>query len=360
MKIAIDAINLRGGGITHLQNILKHHNFLKKKTKLVIWCNKEVKKNIRKNKNIIIKNYKFFDGNIVLRVLWSFFFFSKDLKKSDCSVILCLNGIMIKNFKNNVVFFQNVLPLEINNLDRVSFLKKIKYYLQYIFFKNSYKNSKSNIFPSTYSKKLFEKKFGKRKNNFVVYHGVFKNKIPNKLNNNNILCISSLEIFKNIKNLIYAAEILQTKNINFNLNIIGPCSFRQKLALEKLILKKKLSKKIKHYNQMNETNIRKNLLNSKVLVNPSNFESFGLPNLEAFVFGLKLACSNIPVFREILNNYPFYFNQRSPKSIAKQLDKALKTKIKFSKKNISQVQKKFDWKKTSKRTFEIVDRIIMI
>ena len=354
MKIAIDAINIRGGGITHLRNILNYYDFHNKKTKIIVWCNSEVKKSIKKNKYISFKNYKIFDGNLLVRYLWTYLFFSKDLNKNNCKVILSLNGIKIKNFNNNVVFFQNILPLQNKYYNEFPFLKKIKNIIQYKFFKNSYNNSKSNIFPSHYAKNLFEKKFGKRINNFVVYHGVLENKILSRLNNNKIVCISSLEKFKNIENLIYAVKILQNKNIKFNLKIIGPSNKNQKLALEKLISISNLSKNVKYYGYLDKKKIMSNLRNSRILVNPSYFESFGLPNLEGCVCGLNIVCSNISVFREILNNYPYYFNAKSPILIAKQLSLALKTK-KVSKKKIIIIKKKFNWKTTSKETFDIIE-----
>lgn len=355
MKIGIDAINLRGGGIIHLKNLLKYYNFNKNKTKIVIWCNDEVKKSIHKHKYIIIKNYKIFSYNLIIRSLWAYFFFSRDIYKNSCEAVLCLNGINVKNFKSNFVFFQNVLPLEKKiRLYDFLFNKKLKYFLQYIMFKNSYKISKANIFPSIYSKNLFEKEFGKNKKNFVVHHGISKNKKINFSNNSNILCITSLEPFKNVKNLIKATKILSDKNIKYKLKIVGPGNKNQKLEIFKFINELKLKNRVKYLGELNNKKLKKILSNSRILVNPSMCESFGLPNLEGYVSGSNIVCSNLPVFKEILKNYPFYFNEKSSVSIANQLIKALKEK-RVSIKNIQDIQKKFDWVKTSLNTFNILN-----
>ena len=52
------------------------------------------------------------------------------------------------------------------------------------------------------------------------------------------------------------------------------------------------------------------------LVQPSYYEGFGLPIVEAMQFGLPIACSDIPVFREIGGATLNYFNPYSPDSIA--------------------------------------------
>ena len=59
------------------------------------------------------------------------------------------------------------------------------------------------------------------------------------------------------------------------------------------------------------------------LVQPSFYEGFGLPVVEAMKFNLPIACSDIPVFREIGKNFVSYFNPYSPDSIAKCLDKVV-------------------------------------
>jgi len=301
-----------------------------------------------------LKNYKIFNHNLILRFLWSYFFFSKDIYKNNCKVVLCLNGIGVKNFKRNVVFFQNVLPLE-KKIKYYDFLlnKRLKYFLQYMIFKNSYKISKANIFPSLYSKNLFEREFGKNKKNHVVHHGISKNQKISFSNNTNILCVTSLEPFKNVKNLIKASKILYDKDIKYKLKIVGPGNKNQKLEINKLITELRLEKKVKYLGKLNHKKLSKIMSNSRILVNPSMCESFGLPNLEGYVSGSNIVCSNLPVFREILKNFPYYFNEKSPISIANQLTKALKEK-KVSKKNIETLQKKFNWIKTSLNTFNIL------
>ncbi len=48
--------------------------------------------------------------------------------------------------------------------------------------------------------------------------------------------------------------------------------------------------------------------NAAGLINPSLYEGFGIPNLEAFAFGCPVICSDIPVFREVCEQAAIYFN----------------------------------------------------
>ncbi|MCB9360312.1 MAG: glycosyltransferase family 4 protein [Flavobacteriales bacterium] len=47
--------------------------------------------------------------------------------------------------------------------------------------------------------------------------------------------------------------------------------------------------------------------NTIALINPSFYEGFGIPNIEAMYFKTPILCSNIPVFKEVCSNYASYF-----------------------------------------------------
>jgi glycosyltransferase involved in cell wall biosynthesis len=60
---------------------------------------------------------------------------------------------------------------------------------------------------------------------------------------------------------------------------------------------------------------------SDVMLLPTLYEGFGLPVLEAMARGLPVACSDIPVLREVAGEHAVFFDPRSPRAIADALSR---------------------------------------
>ena len=56
------------------------------------------------------------------------------------------------------------------------------------------------------------------------------------------------------------------------------------------------------------------------VVLPSLMEGFGLPGAEAMAQGVPIVCSDIPVFREVYEDAPVYFNPHDFQDIASKLN----------------------------------------
>ena len=70
------------------------------------------------------------------------------------------------------------------------------------------------------------------------------------------------------------------------------------------------------FNNLSDTELDYCYKNSKALVNPSLVEGFGLPLVEALHKGLPVLASDIPVFREVGEDFCTYFDLDSPNSLA--------------------------------------------
>ncbi|MGZ4385253.1 MAG: glycosyltransferase family 4 protein [Gaiellaceae bacterium] len=59
------------------------------------------------------------------------------------------------------------------------------------------------------------------------------------------------------------------------------------------------------------------------LVFPSLYEGFGQPPLEAMACGCPVACSDIPVLREVCGDAARFFDPKSPEAIAEAVSELL-------------------------------------
>jgi glycosyltransferase involved in cell wall biosynthesis len=62
--------------------------------------------------------------------------------------------------------------------------------------------------------------------------------------------------------------------------------------------------------------------NAQALIYPSRDEGFGIPLVDAARFGCPVACSDIPVFREVMGDSADYFDPSSPAALTAALQRA--------------------------------------
>jgi glycosyltransferase involved in cell wall biosynthesis len=92
---------------------------------------------------------------------------------------------------------------------------------------------------------------------------------------------------------------------------------------------------------------------------PSLAEGFGLPPLEAMASGLPVACSDIPVLREVCGEAAVYFDPHDPKHLAEVVgsivsDSALRTDL--INRGAARV-KLFSWKRMAEETLAVYDQV---
>ena len=165
--------------------------------------------------------------------------------------------------------------------------------------------------------------------------------------------LSSVEPFKNHINLIEALKKLKNEKYNFFIDFYGPGSKSQVRKLNNNIYKNFLNDGTVRYLGAKTHNFK--FRNYNILVNSSFCESFGLPVVEALKSGLKIVCSNISVYKELLEDYPIYFNPNSVNSIKNALKKVKSQKINLTTKK--KLIKKFDWNKSSRQTLDLLYKI---
>jgi len=130
------------------------------------------------------------------------------------------------------------------------------------------------------------------------------------------LMVGTIEPRKNHSFVLNAFDWLWKEGLPTRLCIVG----KQGWMCEEVIRRIKNSvyhgSKLYHFSDLNDDELEYCYKNSKALVIASIAEGFGLPLVEAMHHGKPVIASDIPVFREIGEGYPIYFDLNDSRSLA--------------------------------------------
>lgn len=219
----------------------------------------------------------------------------------------------------------------------------------YITFFKSISFAKKILVVSKHTKKDLIKKFKFTQNKITLHYLGFKKtssevkKIDLLKENKFLLYAGNWREHKNIPNLIKAFNILKKDpSFKYKLVLTGKPNPLYPEVLD-LIKDYKLEKEVILTGLISEKELNFLYKNASLYVQPSFYEGFGLPILEALSFKTQVAASNTSCIPEIGGDQIHYFNPKNPKNIAKTILFALKNPIKLEDKYL----KKFNWQKTS-------------
>lgn len=186
----------------------------------------------------------------------------------------------------------------------------------------------------------------------IIYNGTNtprpnnSNKTLNLPNNNYYFFLGTLHPKKNLEVLL--PMMCQPTLINTTLVLAGIQIQPYTNKLLQLAQKLNLTHRILFLGPIDEN--QKEILFTHPLclgmVNPSLWEGFGLPILEAMHRKTPIYCSNISVYKEIGQDYVEYFEDFSPVSMAQQLSKVI-SKDKLEK--AYHFSQQFSWEKTAQQ-----------
>jgi len=121
--------------------------------------------------------------------------------------------------------------------------------------------------------------------------------------------VGSQDARKNIDTLLEAFPIFRARMRAFRLVMVGPGAPPAKRPPAVDVL-----------GQLEDEQLASLYRSALMVVQPSFYEGFGLPILEAMACGTPVACADVPVFHEVADDCARYFDPRKPGSIAQTME----------------------------------------
>lgn len=89
---------------------------------------------------------------------------------------------------------------------------------------------------------------------------------------------------------------------------------------------------------------------------PTRAEGFGLPMIEALLRGIPVACSDLPVLREVGDELPFFFDPDDPEGAARAVESGLASPRPLP--GAHEWAARFTWEAAAEGTWDVYDRVL--
>ena len=178
------------------------------------------------------------------------------------------------------------------------------------------------------------------------------------INKDYILFVGTLEPRKNIITLLEAYEKLPA-NLQQNVQLVlaGGSGWNDQEIIAKLDELKSAGKQIVATGYIDDSEKAVLYKNAKFCIQPSHYEGFGMPILEAMSYGKAVLCSDIEVFREIAGSSAEYFKVDSSSSLSNAISDFLNNPEKlniYSELSAKLVQNYPSWDKVASDLYSFV------
>lgn len=132
-----------------------------------------------------------------------------------------------------------------------------------------------------------------------------------------LLCVGTLQPRKNLVRLVEAMERVRP---DVPLLLVGPRGWSDAPILAAI---EASGGRVRHVPFVDDLTLAALYRTATALAFPSTYEGFGLPLLEALAAGTPVACSDIPVFREVGGSAVAHFDPTDPDDIAAVVSRLL-------------------------------------
>jgi glycosyltransferase involved in cell wall biosynthesis len=179
------------------------------------------------------------------------------------------------------------------------------------FFRRAFRKSKTVFTVSVFSKSRIEHYLGNKTPVVVVYNGVkkyFQADSGGAQKTGDILFVGNIKKHKGLSVLLKAYFMARAEGLQNRLVIAGKKDHFRSKDRDTLAALQNADPEVIRFTGLLANDALKTLFaQSALLVQPSLYEGFGIPPLEAMTVGTRALVSAIPVFKEIYRDFPVVF-----------------------------------------------------
>lgn len=316
MKLAIDCRMLGSGGIgTYLQSLIPF--FIKEHDCILLLKSNDIEKYCN------FSNARLIPCDIPTFSIREMFFFPKkllsEINRCDAFYSPYCNipgGIKIPVYTT----IHDVVFLDIKGLSG-----KIGTCIRKYFYQHAINRSECIFTVSDFSKQRIEHHLKLRKKPATVtYNAVpswfLDDKEPDISKTETILYVGNIKKHKGLHTLISAYTQCLSRGFSGKLIIVGNNSnFRTSddSFTERI---EELQDNIIFTGKISDSELKNYYAQAKLLIQPSLYEGFGMPPMEALLSGTNVVLSDIPVFKEIYRTLPVtFFQTENPEDLAQKI-----------------------------------------
>jgi glycosyltransferase involved in cell wall biosynthesis len=171
-----------------------------------------------------------------------------------------------------------------------------------------------------------------------------------------ILCVGNAYPYKNLQSVIRAAQLL--KHTGCQLVLVGKHDFFYRELVD-YVAQEHITN-VHFTDFVSDENLAWLYQNAKLYVFASLSEGFGLPGLEAMLYGLPVLSSNASCLPEVYGEAAEYFNPHSVEELATKVDALLDSpdrRKQLREAGLKQVAK-YSWAKMAKETLQVYQSVL--
>jgi len=201
----------------------------------------------------------------------------------------------------------------------------------------------------------------------VTYEGADKSAIPplpysDLQNKEFIMYVGNQNDYKNIRRLMEAHQLLKQRHPSLLLVLVGRLTGKAgaSLKLNKAWMEQRKFKDIIFTDFVADEQLAWLYQNARAYVFPSLMEGFGLPGLEAMLYGTPVVSSNATCLPEVYEDAAHYFDPKDIIQMADAINDVLtdkKLRDELVQKGFKQA-KKYSWKRTAEQTLDVYKHVL--